>query len=125
MIVVRENKVPLVLGWVLAVFGVAIGIIFALTDSDGLVGFLLLEVPVLLAAIGCFMDYYLRRLTIEGSECRYRTMFGRVHYFTVRDIKSVRLVTRGYDGFISLADGLDQVLVRLEMNMIGADELLS
>lgn len=124
MIVVRENKVPLVLGWVLAVFGVVIGIIFALTDSDGLVGFLLLEVPVLLAAIGCFMDYYLRRLTIEGSECCYRTMFGRSRYFTVRDIKSVRLVTRGYDKFISLVDGQDQVLVRLEKNMVGADELL-
>ena len=124
MIVVRENKVPLVLGWVLVAFGVAVGIIFAITGGDGLVGFLLLEVPVLLAAIGCLMDYYLRRLTIEDSECRYRTMFGRSRYFTVRDIKSVRLVTRGYDKFISLVDGQDQILVRLEKNMVGAEALL-
>lgn len=55
-IVVRENKVPLVLGWVLIAVGVVIEIVYALagTGSDGLAGFLLLEVPTLLAAVGCF-----------------------------------------------------------------------
>ena len=125
MIRVRENIVPLVLGWVLAVFGAAIGLGFAVEGGDGLVGILLLEVPVLLAAVGCFMDYYLRSLTIVGSECCYRTMFGRIRLFSEQDIKCVRLYTRVYDTFISLVDGQGQVLVRLELNMAGAEELLS
>ena len=124
-IVVRENKVPLVLGWVLIAVGAAIGLVFAVEGGDGLVGIILLEVPVLLAAVGCFMDYYLRSLTIVGSECCYRTMFGRSRLFSEQDIKCVRLYTRGYDTFISLVDGQGQVLVRLEMNMAGAEELLS
>ena len=126
-IVVRENKVPLVLGWVLIAVGVVIEIVYALagTGSDGFAGFLLLEVPTLLAAVGCFMDYCLRRLTIEGGGCCYCSMFGRIRLFSEQDIKCVRLYTRGYDTFISLVDGQGQVLVRLEKNMVGAGELLS
>ena len=126
MIRVRENKFPLVLGWVLAVVGAAIGLAFAVKGGDGLVGVLLLEVPVLLAAVGCLMDYYLRSLMIVGSECCYRTMFGRSRFFMVNNIKEVRL-HRGwrYDAYISLVDEQGRVLVRLEKNMAGAEELLS
>ena len=125
-IVVRENKVPLVLGWVLIAVGAAIGLVFAVEGGDGLVGIILLEVPVLLAAVGCFMDYYLRSLTIVGSECCYRTMFGRSRFFMVNNIKEVRL-HRGwrYDAYISFVDEQGRVLVRLEKNMAGAEELLS
>ena len=126
MIRVRENKFPLVLGWVLAVVGAAIGLAFAVKGGDGLVGVLLLDVPVLLVAVGCLMDYYLRSLTIVGSECCYRTMFGRSRFFMVNNIKEVRL-HRGwrYDAYISFVDEQGRVLVRLEKNMAGAEELLS
>ena len=125
MIVVHENKVPLGLGWVAVIFGVAVGIIYALTGGDGFVGILLIEVPTFLAGILLFMDYFLRRLTIEDSACCYRTMFGRCRFFAVQDIKSVRLYTRGFDVFISLIGEQEQLLARLESNMIGIEELLT
>lgn len=127
MLVVRENKTTLVLGWLSLMVCIAFGVIcvFDDTSKDGLVSILVIEGVMLAISVLLFMDYKLRRFMIKENVCCYRNMFGLCRFFAVQTIKAVHIYTKGMHRFVELTDEQGRVLVRMERDMVGMNELLN
>lgn len=127
MVIVRENKVSLVLGLITATLCVAFGFIYIFGDvrKGDLVSFLVIELALFLGSVLLFMDYYLRRFMIKENVCCYRNMFGLCRFFAVQTIKAVHIYTKGMHRFVELTDEQGRVLVRMERDMVGMNELLN
>lgn len=127
MLIVRANKVSLVLGLITATLCVAFGVIYIFGDvrKGDLVSFLVIELALFLGSVLLFMDYKLRRFMIKENVCCYRNMFGLCQFFAVQTIKAVHIYTKGMHRFVELTDEQGRVLVRMERDMVGMNELLN
>lgn len=95
------------------------------TSKDGLVSILVIEGVMLAISVLLFMDYKLRRFMIKENVCCYRNMFGLCWFFAVQTIKAVHIYTKGMHRFVELTDEQGRVLVRMERDMVGMNELLN
>lgn len=127
MLIVRANKVSLVLGLITATLCVAFGFIYIFGDvrKGDLVSFLVIELALFLGSVLLLMDYKLRRFMIKENVCCYRNMFGLCRFFAVQTIKAVHIYTKGMHRFVELTDEQGRVLVRMERDMVGMNELLN
>lgn len=126
-IIVRENRVPFFLGVLLLGVGMVFFFLVFWSDLNGndtvSAGYVLVGICALLGLL-MLLDHRLRRLVIDGENCCYRTMFGRKRRFTLQEIGHIKIIVSA-DLTIRLFDRAGRKLLRLEGNMIGADEALA
>jgi len=125
-VIVKERKWVLGLGVIVTLFfgmllvlGVRQGIQENNTGEIILCG--IIGAIFVIMGLCLLLDALLRRLALGYQECHYRTMFGQIKYFTLRDIAKIE--TKGE--YIYLLDAFGEKIVRFESNMDHAVEALA
>lgn len=125
-IIVREKKWVGILGTVLLLFASALtflGVRQGMQNDDmaGIVVCGVIGGAFILLGMCLILDALIRELALGYQECRYRTMFGKKKYFTLRDIAKIETKNE----YIFLLDASGKKIVRFENNMDQAAEAVA